>query len=307
MSEVFYASAQLKTLDKSASLISKFNEVLKASGLSNLVLKDNLVAVKIHFGQLGGFRTIKPQFIGNLVSALKEAGGKPFLVDTWGIGHLEAAVRNGVTNESVGAPILPTNGIKENDLRQIKIEGLQFKEIDVAGNVYDADVFVNFAHAKGHGSCGFGGCIKNIALGCTSPKIRSSLHALESQPEGARKFQEGLADTVLATLQKFKERSLHINYICDVVEHCDCAPWSPTQIVPDIGIAASKDIVALEQATLDLINKAPSLPWSTAEKYNMKPGDNKFLIIHGKDPYIQVKACEKLGLGSTKYNLIEIG
>lgn len=94
--------------------------------------------------------------------------------------------------------------------------------------------------------------------------------------------------------------------ICDVVEHSDCAPWSPTPIVPDIGIAASRDIVALEAATPDLINKAPALPWSTAEKYSLKTGDDKFLAIHGRDPYIQVKACERHGIGTTGYNLVEL-
>lgn len=306
MSEVYFVSAQLKAYDKSASLSYKFLEAVKAAGLSEIVAKDNLVAVKIHFGQLGGFRAIKPQFIGNLISAIKAEGGKPFLVDTWGFDHIEAAVRNGITNESVGAPIFPSNGIRENDIRAVKVDGFHFKEVDVAGNVYDADVLINFAHAKGHGSCGFGGCIKNIALGCTSPKIRNKLHELERQPDGARKFQEGMADVVLAVLGKFKDRSLHINYICDVAEHCDCAPWSPTPIVPDIGIVASRDIVALEAATLDLINKAPPLPWSTAEKYNLKSGDNKFLVIHGKDPYVQVKACERHGLGTSEYRLIEL-
>jgi uncharacterized Fe-S center protein len=84
MSEVYFVSAQLKAYDKSASLAYKFLEAVKAAGLNEIVSKDNLVAVKIHFGQLGGFRAIKLQFIGNLINAIKEAGGKPFLVDTWG-------------------------------------------------------------------------------------------------------------------------------------------------------------------------------------------------------------------------------
>jgi len=306
MTDVYFASAQLKKFERSASLVFKLIEVAKKAGLNDVIKKDDLVAVKIHFGQIGGFRTIKPQFIRNLIDAIKEAGGNPYLIDTWGISHLDAAVKNGITHESMGAPILPSNGVKENDLRVVKINGLVFKEVDVAGNVYDADAFVNFAHAKGHGSCAYAGAIKNIALGCTSPKMRSALHNLEGEQDGVRKFQEGLADTVAALYTKFKGKALHINYICDVVPNCDCADWSQTPIVPDIGVAASKDIASLEAATLDLINKAPGCPYSEAEKYNLKAGDDKFKIIHGKDPYIQVRALEKLGLGSVKYNLIEV-
>ena len=92
----------------------------------------------------------------------------------------------------------------------------------------------------------------------------------------------------------------------DIVEHCDCAPFGMVPLVQDIGILASKDIVALEKASLDLINQAPPLPGSVAEKYRLKPGDNKFLRIHGKDPYMQVYAAERAGLGSTEYKLIEL-
>ncbi|MGQ9515389.1 MAG: DUF362 domain-containing protein [Thermoproteota archaeon] len=308
MSDVYFASAQPKKLERSESLVFKFIEAAKKAGLAEVIPKgkDNLVVVKIHFGQIGGFRTIKPQFVRNLIDAIKECGGNPYLVDTWGIGHLEAAVRNGITYESVGAHILPTNGVRENDLRNVKIDGLRFKEVDIAGNVYDADAFINFSHSKGHGSCGYGGAIKNIALGCTSPKIRHALHSMEGEDDGPRKFQEGMADCVAALYTKFKDKALHINYICDVQPNCDCADWSETPIVPDIGIAVSKNIASLEAATLDLINKAPGLPYSLAEKYNLKAGDDKFRIIHGKDPYIQVRAIEKLGIGSVKYNLIEV-
>jgi hypothetical protein len=72
-----------------------------------------------------------------------------------------------------------------------------------------------------------------------------------------------------------------------------------------MGILASKDIVALEKASIDLINNAPPLPWSIADKFNLKAGDNKFLKIHGIDPYTQVYAAEKAGLGVSQYELIE--
>jgi len=79
----------------------------------------------------------------------------------------------------------------------------------------------------------------------------------------------------MAVLSNKKGKVLHINWLMDIVEHCDCAPFGMVPLVQDIGILASKDIVALEKASLDLINQAPPLPGSIAEKYRLKPGDNK--------------------------------
>ena len=307
MSQVYFASAQPKTLERSSSLPFKFLEAVRKAGISDVIAKGDLVAIKMHFGMVGGFRAIRPQFVRNLVGLVKEVGGKPFIVDTWGIGHVDHAVANGLTYETVGAPFLPTSGIKENDLRKVKLDdGLVFKEAEVAGNVYDADAFVNFSHSKGHDSSSYAGALKNVAIGCCSKSMRRAIHGMESQEGGVQKFQWGMADIAAAVLRKFGKKQLHVNYLMDITEFCDCADWSTTPFAPDIGILASRDVVAIEAASLDLINKAPPVPWSVADKYNLKAGDNKFMIIQGKDPFIQVKAAEKLGLGSSKYELIEV-
>jgi len=307
MSQVYFAPAQPKKFEKSSSLPLKFLEAVQKAGIADAVAEKDLVAIKMHFGVPGGFRSIRPQFVGNLVDLVKRSGGKPFLVDTWGLGHLEHAITTGLSYETVGAPVLPTSGIKENDLRKVKLDdGLVFKEVEVAGNVYDADALITFSHSKGHDSSAYAGALKNLAIGCCSRSIRRALHGKESEERGAEKFQWGMADVTAAILRKFKGKQLHINYLMDITEFCDCADWSTNPLVPDIGILASKDVVAVEAASLDLINKAPPLPYSIADKYNLKAGDDKFKIIHGKDPFIQVRAAEKLGLGSSKYELIEV-
>ncbi len=260
----------------------------------------------MHIGVIGGYRTIRPQFVRKMVDTIKQCGGSPFITDTWGIGHIEAAFYNGYSYATVNAPVLPANGIKENDYRIVKLDdGFHLKEVKVAGNIYDADVLINFAHGKGHGSCGYAGAIKNLALGGTTGDIRSKEHALERTEEGARKFQEAMVDVNKAVLSNKKDKALHIAWLFDIVEHCDCTPFGMVPFLPDLGILASKDIVALEKASIDLINKAPPLPWSIADKFNIEAGDNKFLKIHGKDPYIQVYAAEKAGLGTTQYEIIE--
>jgi len=307
LSEVYLLKAQRGRYHRSESLVVKFPELLEKVGINEIVSKDSAVAIKLHFGVVGGYRTIRPPFIRQLVDVVRGLNGRPFLTDTWGLSHVEDAYFNGLSYATVGAPIIPANGIKENDYRTIKLqENFHLKEVKVAGNIYDADVLINFAHAKGHGSCGFAGAIKNLALGATTPEIRKQEHEMEKTDGGAVKFQEAMVDVVKAVLSNKGDRAIHILWAFDIVEHCDCAPFGMVPLVPDIGILASKDIVAVEKACIDLINEAPPTPWSVAEKYELKAGDNKFLRIHGKDPYIQVYAAEKAGLGSTKYNLIEI-
>ncbi|HIE14881.1 TPA: DUF362 domain-containing protein, partial [Candidatus Bathyarchaeota archaeon] len=151
-----------------------------------------------------------------------------------------------------------------------------------------------------------GGLIKNLALGCTTRDIRRKVHELEKMKEGVRKFQEGMVDIVNAVLSNKKGKTLHISWLFDIVEHCDCAPFGMVPFIPDLGIIASKDIVAAEKASVDLINNAPVVVGSIADKYKLKAGDNKFLKIHGKDPLLQVIAAEEAGLGTTKYKLIEL-
>ena len=307
MSEVFWLKAVRPKYDKSESLVIKLPELLEKAGISGVISKDDLVALKVHMGVVGGYRQIRPQFIRQVVEKIREHGGIPFITDTWGLKHIFDAYFNGLSYATVNAPLIPTNGIKEGDYRIVKLDSyFQLEEVKVAGNIYDADALVNFAHGKGHGSCGYGGAIKNIALGCTTPDVRHRLHGMEREEDGARKFQEGMIDVVKAVLSNKMGKVLHINWLMDIVEHCDCAPFGMVPLVQDIGILASKDIVALEKASLDLINQAPPLPGSVAEKYRLKPGDNKFLRIHGKDPYMQVYAAERAGLGSTEYKLIEL-
>uniref|UniRef100_A0A7C5XK43 DUF362 domain-containing protein n=1 Tax=Ignisphaera aggregans TaxID=334771 RepID=A0A7C5XK43_9CREN len=305
MSKVLFASARLEKLEKEYSLTYKFMKLLDMSPLKNIVAEGNIVAIKIHFGDMhhGGYRIIRPIFIKMLVDYVKKLGGIPFLTDTWGLKHSVIGIENGYG--FIGVPLIPVSGIKETDLVKIHVPNpLRINEIEVGTSVFYADVLINFAHSKGHPSSGYGGAIKNISMGCVGPNTRSAIHNLEKNDTIGRAFQEGLADAFHAVVLNKYNKVFHINYVMDVAPTCDCAPWSDIPIVPDIGILASEDVVALEKATIDLINQAPIAPYSIAEKAGMKPGENKFLILHGKDPYIQVEALYKKGLGKMEYEIV---
>jgi len=95
----------------------------------------------------------------------------------------------------------------------------------------------------------------------------------------------------------------YMSYVLDVSPECDCFPWSGLSIVPDIGVLASKDIVAIDTAAVDLIDAAPNYPGSRSDALGLKPGDDKFQAINAVTPRIQLRAAEKIGMGSMTYEL----
>jgi hypothetical protein len=96
------------------------------------------------------------------------------------------------------------------------------------------------------------------------------------------------------------------NFLLNITPDCDCVPWSDAPIVPDIGILASCDPVAVDQASFDLVNQQTGLTDSLLQK-NRAPGEDKFLgLWESTRGDIQTEYGEKIGLGCKDYRLIEI-
>ncbi|MCL6635413.1 MAG: DUF362 domain-containing protein [Peptococcaceae bacterium] len=116
--------------------------------------------------------------------------------------------------------------------------------------------------------------------------------------------QIAMSDAAKGVMNLFDPEKIgFMSYVVDVSPECDCFPWSGTSIVPDIGILASKDIVAIDAAALDLIDAAPNYPGSRADDLGLKPGDDKFKAINLVTPRIALRAAEKIGMGSMTYEL----
>jgi uncharacterized Fe-S center protein len=112
------------------------------------------------------------------------------------------------------------------------------------------------------------------------------------------------ADAALGALKCFDRGKVgFINCAIDIVPECDCFPWAGKAVCPDLGIFASRDLMALEEATLDAIDNAPIIPGSVAEEKKLKPGEDKFRAINGFSPRIITRSGEKIGLGSREYSL----
>ncbi len=117
-------------------------------------------------------------------------------------------------------------------------------------------------------------------------------------------FQEKMAEYALGVI-KGKERKVgFMNFVIDVVPDCDCWSWSDAPIVPDIGIVASADIVAVDQASVDLVNAAEGIKGSRLSDPN---AEDKFGTLTGIDWTVQLAHAERLGLGSRDYELVRVG
>jgi len=366
MSKVYFAPNKMSFLTWQETLPGKLDKILEKLEFAPK-LKDKRVCVKMHLGGNVGYSTIHPVFVRRVVSFIKAAGGKPFITDNlhWVI----TANERGYTQETLGCPIVPEAGLNDKYVYTHRIDYKNVKELRIAGEIWDADFLVCLAHAKGHGNSGYGGSIKNLALGSAVAESRHCMHmvqhaesywdpkkcthftdgcvkcievckikcmrfaddktlhvgfhecnfclecneicptgALTIREEIAHDFQEVMALATKLVLSSFPDgNATFINFAMDITPLCDCAGMTTPNLVPDIGIFASNDIVAVEKATLDSIDYRNLLPGSVIPWLHMRDVDGHlFKKIHGVDPYIQVYACERHGLGTTHYEIEEI-
>jgi len=153
-------------------LLKEVNRLYDAAGTFDCVEKGDLVAIKLHVGELGNPYYLQPVFVHDIVRRVKEAGGKPFLTDSNtyyrvqrhnAYDHMVTALMNGFNM----APFIVADGLKGENFKTVKTKGI-LKEIEVAGVIAEADAMIVVSHDKGHELSGFGGAKKNLGMGCTS-------------------------------------------------------------------------------------------------------------------------------------------
>lgn len=120
-------------------------------------------------------------------------------------------------------------------------------------------------------------------------------------------FQRGMALATAEVLKTFDPTCVvFINFLTDITVFCDCWGMTTPRLLPDIGILAGRDIVAIEQATLDLVRVEDLIPGTLPDHIELGKGQHLFERIHGKDPYVAVEALHALGLGGKDYQLEEV-
>ncbi|MGD9224500.1 MAG: DUF362 domain-containing protein [Desulfobacteraceae bacterium] len=366
-SQVFFMDFRA---DLQRNIMAKLDSLLTAAGLAKIVDHRDLTALKIHFGELGNAAFIRPIYLRNVVAAVKQAGGVPFLTDanTLYAGtrsdaphHLTTAIRNGFAYAVVEAPLVIADGLRGKSEAAVKVHGRHFENVYVGREIVEADAFISVAHFKGHELFGFGGAIKNTGMGCGSRKGKLAMHSNVSPQVMAENciacgecvdhcsqnaltvveesavvdedrcigcgecilvcanqaiqiqwdkeiptLLEGVVEYTVGVLKDKPGKALFVNFITDVSPACDCYPTNDAPIVKNIGVAASTDPVAIDQASVDLVNAEPALA-GTRLQVNTEPGGDKFKGLYPKvDWPIQLEYAEKVGLGSRAYELIRV-
>jgi hypothetical protein len=172
-SEVFFGSPRQARLEAKETLPAKLDLILEQLHLRDRV-KGETVVLKMHTGNNMVYSTIHPVFVRRVVQAIKEGGGKPFVADVnW---DTAGAEQRGYAQEVIGCPVFPAAGPDEKYFYKHERPFKNIKTWNVAGLIQDASFLVNFAHVKGHPSCGFGAAFKNLALGCMAGETRSAMH-----------------------------------------------------------------------------------------------------------------------------------
>ncbi|MFX1324455.1 MAG: DUF362 domain-containing protein [Promethearchaeota archaeon] len=373
-SKVYFGSVQQGSLFPFASFASKVDKITNLMIEQTKINKRDKVAIKMHLGYNDGYQTIPVFFVRRIVKAIKETGAFPFITDN--PTAVYNAVNRGYTQETCGCPLIPVAGVKDGYTIPVDINFKGIETLDLAGVLKDADVLVDLTHAKGHGACGYGGAIKNLALGGYSGQSRwNKIHGVsqfesywdkdkgtaehakklvESCPYGALRydsvnnnlirnfhdchqcftclemdlnveavklpresytaFQEMMAISANKVLETFDpEKVFYLSFLLQITTFCDCVGTGQPPVVNDIGLLGSKDIVAIETATLDLIKEEGLIENQIPlflKHVNLDPEEDihPFTRLHGayKDPYESVRFIEKLGRGNSQYELIEI-
>ncbi len=264
------------------------------------------VAVKISTGEAGGNNYLKPELIRSLVD---EVDGTIVECNTAYAGSRNTSAAHWKTIRKHGFDkIAKVDIMDENGDMRIPVKDSTHIKYDIVGaHLANYDFMINLAHFKGHAMGGFGGVLKNQSIGVASSAGKAYIHTagkvqspeeLWSNLPAQDYFLESMAAAAQAVAEYFDGNILYINVMNNMSVDCDCDSHPAAPAIKDMGIMASLDPVALDQACLDKI-------------FNHKASagdDNKPLIerINRQHGTHITDYAEKIGLGSKTYTLVDI-
>ncbi len=256
------------------------------------------VAVKIHSGEAGNQNFIRPDFMKPTIDAVH---GTIVECNTANTGarnttaaHWETMKRHGWTE------IAPVDILDEPGELELPIEGGQQIHVNYVGaNLANYDSMLVISHFKGHPMGGFGGALKNISIGLASSHGKAYIHGAGNTSDmwggDHDAFLESMADAAKSIVTRFEGKLAFLNIMKNMSVDCDCCAVAEDPAIADIGILASLDPVALDQACLDKVYACED------------PGKPHLLErIESRNGVHTVEAAAKIGVGSRTYTLVEI-
>ena len=256
------------------------------------------VGVKLSSGEPGGNHYLQPALIEGLVTSVSGTivecntayGGERSSTEA----HYQVAADHGFTRiadfqimDEAGSLSLPVEG------------GFHLREDLVGAAFPDYDAFLVLSHFKGHMMAGFGGALKNISIGLASREGKLLIHSAGAnraswQSAAQDEFLESMADACKAVLTA-QPNMLFVNVMNNLSVDCDCVSDPAPPKMADIGVLASTDPVALDQACVDLVYASDDDNADLIERMGSRNGAHV------------LEAAESLGVGSRAYELVEIG
>ena len=262
------------------------------------------VAVKMHSGEKGNKNYLRPEFVKEMIDyvdgTVVECNTAYQGARNYTEKHLEL-IKEHEWDKYFKFDLMDAEG---PDLELDIPNGKILKKNYVGKNLANYDSMLVLSHFKGHAMGGYGGALKQLSIGCASSAGKTLIHTagvsndqtklFENLPE-QDKFLEAMADAASSVVAYFKGNMVFINVMKNISKDCDCDGNASAPCMKDIGILASLDPVAIDQACLDLV-------------YNSEDPGKDILIkriesLHGVHT---VEAAAELGLGTREYELINV-
>ena len=266
------------------------------------------VAVKVHSGEKGNQNFLRPAFWRPMV---EEVGGTVVECNT-AYGDATGGVRD---HTDTHRKLLEDHGwTKYFDVDLMDAEdpdvvwpipgGKVLRENHLGKNIENYDSMLVLAHFKGHPAGGYGGALKQLAIGCASARGKALIHSagkMDDRFETWRQhadnvaFPEAMADAAFSVAEHFKGKIAYINVMKNLSVDCDCCVVAEDPCMQDIGILASLDPVAIDQACIDLVVGSDD------------PGREHFMErVNSRNGIHTIEAAAELGMGSRVYERIEL-
>lgn len=257
------------------------------------------VAVKLHSGEEGNQNYLRLEFVKPMIERLH---GTVVECNTAYDGERnttqkhEALMRSHGWSKHFNVDILDS---EQPDMQLAVPNGKQIKKDYVGKHMANYDSVLVLSHFKGHPMGGYGGALKQLSIGFASSYGKAYIHGAGDPDKfwdtDQDRFLEAMADSAWAVAEHFKNKIAYVSVMCNLSVDCDCCAVAEDPCMKDIGILASTDPVAVDQACIDLIYKSDD------------PGKAHFIErVESRHGIHTIEAAEALGMGSREYLLIKL-
>ena len=259
------------------------------------------VGVKLHTGEQNGPNIIPREWVKELMQ--KDLPDANIIeTNTYYEGDRYTTEQHRKTLEVNGWTFCPVDILDEQDTTTIPVVGGKwFKKMAVGSHLINYDAMVALTHFKGHTMGGFGGSNKNIGIGCADGRIgKAWIHTVKGSDDqwsiAEEEFMERMTESTKASIDFFGKKVTYVNVMRNMSVSCDCEGLAAEPVVtPDVGILSSTDILAIDQACVDLIYAM------TAEEHH-----DMVERIESRHGLRQLSYMKELGMGNNRYILIDL-